>query len=204
MQNAISDVILRLEVSEDNPLTERLTFEAFETMVLPGRTRTNEHFLAHLLRKDPCFIPELDFVAELNGELVGSIFYSHGEILRPNGTVTKIITFGPLSVKPLFHRKGIGSLLVRHSLTVARDLGYRAILITGHPAYYARFGFVPASQFGLTFLNGESFDAFMALELAEGSLGDSGGKWKWCQAFDAVEFDNLSLEKFNQALFGSK
>lgn len=154
--------------------------------------------------KIPALSRELDFVAEQNGELVGSILYSRREILRPHGTVTKIITFGPLCVKPLFHRKGIGSLLVRHSLTVARDLGCRAILITGHPAYYARFGFVPASQFGLTFLNGESFDAFMALELVEGSLGDSGGKWKWCQAFDIAEFDNPSLEKFNQIFFNSK
>lgn len=109
-----------------------------------------------------------------------------------------------MSVKPLFHRKGIGSLLVKHSLTVARDLGCRAILITGHPAYYAHFGFVPASQFGLTFLNGESFDAFIALELVKGSLGDSGGKWKWRQAFDTAEFYYPPLKKFTQTLFNSK
>ncbi|MDR1147620.1 MAG: N-acetyltransferase [Spirochaetaceae bacterium] len=190
---------IRIERQTDYVAVERLTFAAFETMELPGRTHTNEHFLAHLLRGDPDFVPELDFVAEQNGEIVGNIIHSKCAVIRPDGTETEALVFGPVSVKPELHRQGVGTMLIEHSLRRARELGYKAVLITGHPDYYRRFGFVPASAYGITTLDGKSFDAFMALELDEGYLGMDGGRWKCCKAFDICENDTAAFRRFHLA-----
>lgn len=179
-------VTYRLEGTHEHAHVERLTFAAFETMILPGRVRTDEHFLAHLLRDDPWFIPALDFVAEVDGAVVGSIFYSKSQVLRPDGQKSDAITFGPLSVSPQLQRQGIGSGLIRHSLKRAGELGFGAVLITGHTAYYPRFGFRPASDFGLTFEDGTSHAAFMALELTPGALGTNGGRWICADAFEKL------------------
>jgi predicted N-acetyltransferase YhbS len=196
------DIIIRIERQANYEEVERLTFAAFETMELPGRTRTNEHFLAHLLRDDPDFMPELDFVAEKNGEIVGNIMYSTCAVIRPDGTETGALVFGPVSVKPELHRQGVGTMLIEHSLDRARELGHKAVLITGHPDYYHRFGFIPASAYGITTLDGKSFDAFMALELDEGYLGADGGRWKCCKAFDVCEGDASAFRDFHLAFTG--
>jgi predicted N-acetyltransferase YhbS len=193
---------IRVEGQADYEAVERLTFAAFETMKLPGRTHTNEHFLAHLLRGDPDFLPELDFVAEQNGEIVGNIMYSKCAVIRPDGTETEALVFGPVSVKPELHRRGVGTLLIEHSLDRARDLGCKAVLITGHPDYYHRFGFVPASAHGITTLDGKSFDALMALELEAGYLGLDGGRWKCCRAFDVGEDDEAAFREFHRVFTG--
>jgi len=192
------NIAIRLEQRTDNEAVERLTFAAFETMDLPGRTHTNEHFLANLLRHDPDFVPELDFIAELDGEIVGNIMYSKSRIIRSDGTETVTLVFGPLSVKTELHKKGIGTLLIEHSLDRAHQLGYKAVLITGYPNYYHRFGFVPASRYGLTMFDGTFIDAFMALELEEGYLGTVGGKWKWCKAFDICENDEATFREYHR------
>ena len=211
-------VNIRLEGPKDYDAVEQLIFAAFETLKLPGRTHTNEHFLAHLLRSDEAFVPELGFVAELaegappdplikaeprpDPIIVGNILYSRCQIMRPGAeaeTAAKTLVFGPVSVKPELHGQGIGSLLIRHSLGRARMLGFRAALILGRPAFYARFGFVPASQFNITLQDGNSPDAFMALELAPGALSslDGGwGKWVCCKAFDAAS-DSAAFKKYN-------
>lgn len=193
---------IRRERPADYAAVEALTFAAFETMQIPGHPYTNEHILVRLLRycgddnsvkelaKEGVIldsVPELDLVAELDGEIVGHIIYSRCWVIRPDGTETEALVFGPLSVKPKLHRQGIGSLLVEHSLSIAKKMGFGAVLITGHPDYYKRFDFAPASRFGITMPDGASFDAFMALELKDGYLGTEGGKWRLCRAFEALE-----------------
>jgi predicted N-acetyltransferase YhbS len=189
---------IRLERPDDYEAVEQLTFAAFETMELPGRTHTNEHFLARLLRADEAFVPELGFMAELNGEIVGSILYSKCKIIRRDRAETESLVFGPVSVKPELHGQGVGSLLVRHSLDRASELGYASVLIMGYPDYYRRFGFVPASEFNITLSDGASFDAFMALELVPGALGSTGGKWVCCKAFDTVQNDADAFAKYHE------
>ncbi|GHV93620.1 N-acetyltransferase [Spirochaetia bacterium] len=189
---------IRIETSSDYAAVERLTFAAFETMNLPGRTHTSEHFLVSLLRSDPWFIPELDFVAEVSGEIVGSIFYSHSKIVRPEGGETGTITFGPVSVAPKLHGRGIGSALIRHSLERARQMYLRAVLIMGHPGYYPRFGFTGAANFGITLADGAGHDAFMALELVPGTLTAAGGRWQCAKAFDICENNTEAFEAYHR------
>ncbi|MFP3155988.1 N-acetyltransferase [Lachnospiraceae bacterium ZAX-1] len=172
-----SKLEIQLEQPDDYDEVERLTFDAFETMELPGRTHTDEHYLAHLLRSQTAAIPELDFVGILDGEMVANIMYTRSKIIRPDGGKIETATFGPVSVKPTLHNKGIGTAMIRHSLNEARNLGFGAIVIVGHPTYYPRFGFKPASGFNLAMPDGSILDAFMALELKEDYLGTVGGKW---------------------------
>jgi predicted N-acetyltransferase YhbS len=195
---------LRLETPADYAVVERLTFAAFETMELPGRTRTNEHYLAHTMRGAAAFVPELDFVGESiangdaanpGGEIVANIMYTRSKIVRPNGGEVETLTFGPVSVKPELHNRGLGAEIIRHSLDRARELGYDAVVIVGHPQYYPRFGFKPASEYNLAMPDGAAFDALMALELVNGCLGADGGKWYGDKVF---EIDQAAFDAWNK------
>ena len=135
---------IRLEREDDYRAVENLTREAFWNHHVPG---CNEHYLAHVLRQSDCFLPELDFVAEANGELIGNIMYTKANVLCDNGETFPALSFGPLSVLPEWQGKGVGSALVRHSLMRAGELGYSSVLIYGDPAYYLRLGFLAAELF---------------------------------------------------------
>ncbi|GHU49420.1 N-acetyltransferase [Clostridia bacterium] len=201
MVTIMNNICIRLECPANYDAVERLTFAAFENFEaegLPKRDLPDEHFLVHLLRTDPDFVPELDFIAEQGGELVGNIMYSKCIVLRPDGAKTSALVFGPVSVKPEMQKQGIGTLLIERSLARAGELGYKAVIITGFPEYYHRFGFISANNFGLTMHDGESFEAFMALELEEGYLGTDGGKWICCKAFDVCENDKAAFSEYHR------
>lgn len=187
---------ITLENPDDLQAVEALTFEAFETMTLPGRTYTDEHYLAHLIRDSSAFIPELDFIGTVDGDLVANIMYTKSKVVRPNGEEILTITFGPVSVKPELQGQGYGSAIIRHSLEMAYKLGYGAVIILGHPDYYSRFGFKPASTYHLTLPDGSAFDAFMALELRQDYLGTSGGKWYEDKVF---EIDETAFSEWHEA-----
>jgi predicted N-acetyltransferase YhbS len=121
-------------------------------------------------------VPELDYVAESVGKVIGNIMYTRSNITSANGEEWETLTFGPLSVLPEYQRQGVGSALVRRTLQLARAMSFRAILIFGHEGYYPRFGFREASEFRVTTDNGENFPAFMALPLYEDALYGVSGR----------------------------
>ncbi len=124
--------------------------------------------------------------------------YTRGYIVSEGGARTECITFGPLSVLPEFEARGIGSLLVRESLKRAAELGYRAVLIMGNPRYYGRFGFVPASRYGIHLGDGVPEDGapfFMAKELYPGALESLSGRYELDKYF---EVDQEELEEFDK------
>jgi predicted N-acetyltransferase YhbS len=173
-------VIIRLEQPGDYAAVERLTLAAFKTFTFADGSRppqTDEHYLVHIMRDVPAFVPELGFVGEVDGEIVANIMYTKSRVVRPDGSKVETLTFGPVSVKPELHGKGLGAAIIRHSLNRARELGYGAVIIVGHPQYYPRFGFKPASDYGLTMPDGSTMEPFMALELQGGFLGVDGGIW---------------------------
>jgi len=122
---------IRLETPTDYAAVERLTFEAFETMTLPGRTRTNEHYLAHLMRGAAAFVPELDFIGEVDNEIAANIMYTTSKVVRPDGGMLETLTFGPVSVAPHLQKRGLGAQIIRRSLERARELGYGAVIMSG-------------------------------------------------------------------------
>ena len=104
---------IRLEQPADYREVENLTREAFWNVYRPGCL---EHYVLHRYRDDPAFIPELDFVMEEDGRLIGHIMFSKAEITLADGGVLPSWTFGPISIHPDFKRKGYGLELLNHAL----------------------------------------------------------------------------------------
>lgn len=112
-----------------------------------------------------------------------------------HGERTEALIFGPLSVRPDQQGRGVGSLLVRHSLKRAAGLGYKGVFIFGNPGYYGRFGFQNAERFGVTTREGENFDAFMGLELFPGGLKGVAGKFYEDPVFTVSEEDVAAFDR---------
>ncbi|MDR0812664.1 MAG: GNAT family N-acetyltransferase [Oscillospiraceae bacterium] len=187
-----SNITVRAERAEERHAVENIDREAFRYQ----SERVGEHLLTHKLRQSPDFIPELNFVAELDGKLAGHIIYSKSTITATDGGVTDIISFGPLAVLPELQNRGVGKALLLHSFNAARELGYRAVVILGEPDYYPRVGFRRAADFGLTTTMG-TFDAFMAYPLYDGALDGVAGVVYESEVFDTLT--DAEVEEFDQA-----
>lgn len=188
---SIGPIDIRNERPDEYRAVEELTREAFWNLHVPG---CDEHYLLHVLRAHADFVPELDFVAYAGGELAGNIVYARSAIETTGGQRRQVLTFGPLSVLPKFQNRGVGSALVLHSLAKAAALGYGAVLIYGDPAYYVRFGFRPAQEFGIATSEGAFHPALQALELLPGALAGCEGRFFEGEAYHidetaAGEFD---------------
>ncbi len=191
-------MIIRPEHPEDYPAILRLTYEAFLTLDYPGRRRVDEHYLIYLLQSSPFVIPELCFVAEQDGEIVGHILFTKSEIRLPDGRAKDAITFGPLSILPERQRQGIGASLIAHSMEKARDLGFGAVLITGVPDYYPKLGFKRARDYGLTLPDGTAEDFFMAYELQPAYLAGGGTLHFLPPQFEQAEKDDVEFADFHE------
>ena len=163
---------LRPESPADFRAVEELTRNAFWNHHAPG---CDEHYLAHILRESSDFVPELDYVAVHDGKVVGNIMYTRAKIVLDRGGEREVLCFGPLAVDPAFQGRGVGGALIERTKTLARELGYKAILIFGDPEYYSRFGFVPAERYGVGTSWGVYIISLQALELQPGALEDCAG-----------------------------
>lgn len=163
---------IRREEPGDYELVENITREAFYNLYIPGCV---EHYLVHTMRSHEDFIPELDFVLELNNEVIGYIMYTKATLTDEAGNVKNILTFGPLCIAPEHQRRGYGKLLIRHSVEKAAAMGYDTIVIFGSPANYVSSGFVSCKKYNIC-LEGDKFPAAMLVrELLPGAL--DGRKW---------------------------
>jgi predicted N-acetyltransferase YhbS len=188
----INDLTIRLETPADYREVEYITREAFWNHHVPG---CDEHFLAHVLRESSCFIPELDFVAVQQGRIVGNIMYTHAKISGDDGAEYPVISFGPVSVLPEWQGNGVGSALVRHSLSRASELGHTAVLIYGDPAYYSRLGFLSAESFGICTADDCYMDALQALELVAGALREKQGRFQEDHAYEVDADASAAFDK---------
>lgn len=116
---------IRNEQKSDYQIVEDITREAFYNMYVPG---CMEHYLVHIMRGHEDFIPELDFVLELDGKVIGNIMYTKAKLTDENGEEKEIIIFGPVSILPKYQRMGYGKLLMEHSFKRAVELGYDTIV----------------------------------------------------------------------------
>ena len=186
------NLTIRNEVPSDYRLVEEIAREAFWNLYCPG---CNEHLIIHNMRSHIDFIPELAFVIELDQKVVGSIFYTHSKVLLVNGNEQKTITFGPVSILPQFHRKGLGRALITHSIEAAKKLGYQAIIIGGYPYHYKTYGFEDSKKYGISLPDGNYYTGIMALPLCEGALDDISGMLYFS---DVYETDESNLEAFDK------
>jgi predicted N-acetyltransferase YhbS len=160
------ETTLRLEEENDYRTVEALTREAFWNHYVPG---CDEHFLAHNLRKADVFIKELDFVALCDGKIVGNIMYAKASI-KNNGIDHAVLTFGPVSVLPEYQNRGIGGKLINHTVKLAKETGYKAVIIYGDPEYYKRFGFKESKGYNITNKDKKFPAALLVLELYPNAL----------------------------------
>lgn len=187
---------IRLENPNDCREVENLTREAFWNVYRPG---CSEHLILHELRGDPCFVPELNYVLEENGQIIAHIAYAKGKLVLDSGGETELLLFEPVSVLPAYQNKGYGGKLIRFTLGRAKALGCPAVVITGSPEYYSRFGFVPASAHSV-YYNGldknEDFPYFMIKILDEEKAKRLKGTY-----FDPPCYfaDDAAVEEFDKA-----
>lgn len=111
------NIIIRLETKDDYRAVENLTRESFWNVYQSG---CMEHYVLHCYRDDPAFVPELDFVMELGGEMIGQIIYVRSEIDCDDGRKVPIMTFGPIGVAPAYKRQGYGKQLLDYSMEKLR------------------------------------------------------------------------------------
>lgn len=117
--------------------------------------------------------PIVSLVAEEDQAIVGHILFS--PVVLPDHSDLKIMGLAPMAVMPGNQRGGIGSALVRAGLERCKELGFGAVVVLGHPEYYPRFGFSPASRFGIGCEYEVPDEAFMLVELEPGYLRDVRG-----------------------------
>jgi putative acetyltransferase len=127
----------------------------------------------------------LSLVAVLQDRVVGHILFSPVTI-ESGGEVTASLGLGPMAVLPSNQRQGIGCLLVRTGIEDCRRAGHGAVVVLGHPEYYPRFGFVPASRLGLAWEHPAPDEAFMALELRDGAVPRPSGIVRYQPEFGRV------------------
>ncbi len=166
---------LRTELPEDREAIHTLTDRAFGT---PGEAK-----LIDALREAGAVV--LSMVALDGDQVVGHILFSPISIVGDSGRQASI-ALAPMSVHPNQQRQGIGSQLVSAGLEEIRELGHDSVIVLGHPEYYPRFGFVPASRYGIRCPFPVDDDVFMALELQAGALADAAGVVRYHSAFDGI------------------
>lgn len=172
---------------------EELTREAFWNVYMEG---CNEHLLVHKLVNHPDYIPELSFVLELDGKIIGSIFYSRSKVKNDQTKKEyELVTFGPVSILPEYQGMGYGRQLISHSIEKAKELGIRGIIIGGFPAHYQKYGFKGAKKYNISMPDKKYYTGIMALPLSEGALDEVCGSIFFTEALEANEQE---LELFDK------
>jgi putative acetyltransferase len=162
----MSKILIRKECPSDYHESELVCQRAFYNQFMPGCV---EHYLLHMLRSDPSFVPELSRVATIDGRLVGGIYYTTA-FVDDGRHRTPVLSFGPLFVDPSCQAQGVGARLIETTISLAKKTAYPAIIIFGHPSYYPRFGFHEASLFNIHPSVGEDNPALQIYGLKIDSL----------------------------------
>jgi len=191
-----SDIIIRLEQKEEYREVENLVRESFWNVYHPG---CSEHYVIHVLRDDPAFVKELDFVMLREGRIIGQNMFMKTVINADGGGDIPILTMGPIGITPELKRRGYGKLLLDYSLEKAAALGYGAVLFEGNIGFYGKSGFDYARKFGIRYHDlpeGADDSFFLCRELVPGYLSGVTGVYQTPRGYyvDAGE-----VEKFDKA-----
>jgi putative acetyltransferase len=195
-----NDYIIRLEKKEDYRKVENLVRESFWNVYRPGCL---EHYVIHVLRDDPAFVKELDFVMEKDGQIIGQNIFMRAEIKADDGRIIPIMTMGPICITPELKRHGYGKQILDYSLAKATDFGVGALCFEGNIDFYGKSGFDYASEFGIRYHGlpeGADSSFFLCKELITGYLDGITGEYATPESYlvdeaEAEEFDKEFLPK---------
>ncbi|MDO4816168.1 MAG: N-acetyltransferase [Bacillota bacterium] len=189
-----NDYLIRLETPADYAEVENLVRESFWNVYRPGCL---EHYVLHCLRNDTDFVPELDFVMEKDGKIMGQNMFMKAWINADDGRKVPIMTMGPICIANELKRKGYGKALLDFSLEKAKEMGAGALCFEGNIDFYGKSGFDFASRFGIRYHGlpeGEDASFFLCRELIPGYLNGITGVYSTPQGYfvdetEAEEFD---------------
>jgi len=137
------------------------------------------------LRQSDAFVPELSLVSELDNQLVGHILFTKIKIV--NGDLAhESLALAPMAVSADFQKQGIGEQLIREGLKRAAELGFGSVIVLGHEHYYPKFGFEPASKWGIKASFDVPDEVFMAIEIIPNALKHISGTVQYPKEFDSV------------------
>lgn len=185
---------IRNERESDYKIVEDITRKAFYNVYVPG---CMEHYLVHIMRGHEDFIPELDFVIEVDGQILGNIMYTKSKLTDEGGTEKEIVTFGPVSILPKYQRNGYGKMLIEHSLKHAAELGYEAVVIMGSPANYVGSGFQCCRKYNVCVEKDKYPAAMLVKELKPGTL--DGRLWLYSDS-PVMNVDEREAQAFDDGL----
>lgn len=188
-------IIIRTEKEKEYREVENLVRESFWNVYRPGCL---EHYVLHQLRKDAAFVPELDFVMEANGQIIGQNMFMKAFIQADDGRKIPIMTMGPVCIAPDLKRKGYGKILLDYSLEKAKELGCGAICMEGNIDFYGKSGYRQASEFGIRYHGlTEDDDAsfFLCRELIPGYLDGITGEYAPPQGYYVDEQEAEAFDK---------
>lgn len=172
-----TDYIIRNEREEDYREVENLVRESFFNVYRPG---CMEHFVLKKYRTNPDFVPELDFVMEKDGKIIGQNIFVKAVIKSDDGRDIPIMTMGPICIAPEYKRKGYGKILLDYSLEKAREYGCGALCFEGNILFYGKCGFTYARDFNIRYHGlpeGEDSSFFLCKELIPGYLDGVCGEY---------------------------
>ena len=191
----MKDYIIRPEERKDRREVENLIRESFWNVYRPG---CSEHYVIHVLRDDPAFVKELDFVMEQDGRLIGQNMFMKTVIEADNGKVIPVLTMGPICITPELKRQGYGKALLDYSLEKAAELGFGAVLFEGNIGFYGKCGFDYASKFGIRYHDlpeGADSSFFLCRELIPGYLDGITGVYQMPKGYYVSDADVEEYDK---------
>lgn len=193
---------IRLEQPKDYREVEYLTREAFWNVYRPGCT---EHYVLNQYRTNPDFIPELDFVMELDGRIIGHVMFSRAEIVLDNdgpieGKIHPAWTFGPISIHPDYKRKGYGLKLLSYAIEKALEMGIGILCMEGNIDFYKHAGFDLASKLNIHYHDmprDEDVPFFLAQELIPGYWDNRKGTYCPPKGYFVADENPEAFETFD-------
>lgn len=192
----MKEFTFRFEEPKDYRTVENLIRESFWNVYRPG---CSEHYVIHVLRNDPAFVKELDFVMEQDGRLIGQNMFMKTVINADDGHDIPVLTMGPICITPELKRRGYGKALLDFSLAQAKALGYGAVLFEGNIGFYGKSGFDYARKFGIRYHDlpeGADDSFFLCRELIPGYLDGITGVYQTPKGYYV---DDVDVEEFDKA-----
>ena len=190
-----NDYTIRQEKKEEQRAVENLVRESFWNVYRPG---CSEHYVIHVLRDDPAFVKELDYVMEKDGVLIGQNMFMRTVINGDDGRTIPVLTMGPIGITPELKRHGYGKKLLDYSIEQASSMGFGAVLFEGNIGFYGKSGLDYARNFGIRYHDlpeGADDSFFLCKELIPGYLDSITGVYQTPQGYYV---DDADVEAFDR------